>query len=165
LVARHFRIKAVQLMGRGAEGPAYISSEIESIRQMDIVEDLQDKKVESLEDECATEDPPVAVASLESSGEEKHESGVLYDNPTYENGELQESNTIQESIGEPSGEPSGEPDKGDDGADRRRLYFIRMPKPPEQKAAPTALSQELEHLNMQIKLLDINLKMQRVRNL
>eukprot|EP00884_Botryococcus_braunii_P008523 jgi/Botrbrau1/17672/Bobra.0166s0098.2 len=146
-------------MGKGSEGPNYIHLEAKSMADMEVVEEFKAEKVEVKEEVSPPEDPPVAPAPLENSApsEKEEESEVVFENPTYENGDTEESTVSQV----PKDEGPAEPEKADDGIDRRRLYFVRMPKPPEQSPATAAIQQELDHLNTQIKLLDLNLKVQR----
>lgn len=145
-------------MGKGTEGPTCVHLGAEGISDMEVVEVFKGDKVET-EVSSPPDSPlpgPVVENSIDSEKEEEFEASV--DNPTYENGETGESNVVEKT----KDEEVPEPEKVEDEIDKRRLYFVRMPKPPEQSPAIAAIQQELEHLQTQIKLLDVNMKVQRV---
>lgn len=148
-------------MGKGAEGPTCISIVAESTHEMEIHEEKLSKDVEgqAAEGLTATEAAEVVAPTEGSAKAPKDGDGddVCYDNPVYENGDTQERVCVKGSSSE-----DPEPERAEDAPDRRRLYFVRMPKPPETNPAIAAIQQEHEHLKMQMKLLDVNLTVKRV---
>lgn len=147
-------------MGKGAEGPTCISIVAQSTCKMEIHEEPLSKKVEEQVEMLTPAEPAEVVAPTEGSAEVPKDADgedVCYDNPVYENGGTQECVVVKGSSSE-----GPEPERTEDAASKRRLYFVRMPKPPETNPAIAAIQQEHEHLKMQMKLLDVNLTVKRV---
>jgi hypothetical protein len=129
-------------------------------------------KFEVLENATPSKTLPPEEASLESLSEvespdirpetvrKEKASDVCFDNPVYENGGPKQNGTVENG---PVAKPAGEPEAPEEGIDKRRLYFVRMPSPPEGSSAIPGLEQEHDALKTQVKLLDVNVNLKKVR--